>query len=76
MEPDKKSNGTIVGIIVIIAILIIGGVYTWQSKVKSALKEKEIQENTIQNDASVLDSLEQDLQNTDTNLNVDVNTIQ
>lgn len=76
MEPEKKSNGTMVGIIIIIIILVIGGIYTWQSKVKETLKEKESQGDTLLNDASALDSLSQELQNTDTNLNVDINTIQ
>jgi type II secretory pathway pseudopilin PulG len=74
MEPEKKSNGTLTGVIIIIIILIVGGIYTWQAKVKNALKEKAAQD-TIANDASALDSLNQDLQNTDTNLNVDVDAI-
>lgn len=76
MEGDKKSNGTIVGIVIIIVILIIGGIYTWQSKVKETLKEKAAQEDTLQNDANALDSLDQDLKNTDTNLNIDINSLQ
>lgn len=75
MEPNKKTNGTTVGTIIIIVILVIGGIYTWQYKVKSALKEKEARENTIQNDAAALDSLQKDLTSTDTSLNVDVNKI-
>lgn len=76
MEPEKKSNGTMVGIIIIIIILVIGGIYTWQSKVKETLKEKESQGDTLLNDANALDSLGQELQNTDTNLNVDINNLQ
>ncbi len=76
MEGDTKSNGTIVGIIIIIVILVIGGIYTWQYKAKNLLQEKASQQNTIQNDASNLDVLNKDLTNTNTNLNVDVNKIQ
>ena len=43
MEPEKKSNGALVGSIVIIIIIVIGGIYIWQSKIKSALEEKKIQ---------------------------------
>jgi len=74
MEPEKKSNGTLVGVIIIIIILIIGGLYTWQTKVKE-LKDKAQQEDTILNDSTELNTLEQDLNNTDTNLNVDVNSL-
>lgn len=76
MEPEKKSNGTLVGAIIIIVILIIGGIYTWQSKVKSALKEKADAENTITNDANMINALEEDLGSTDIDLGVDVNGIQ
>ena len=40
MEPEKKSNGALVGSIIIILILVIGGIYIWQSKVKNVLEEK------------------------------------
>ena len=76
MEPEKKSNGTVVGIIIVIVILVMGGIYTWQSKVKETLKEKAAQENTLQNDADALNILDQDLNGTDTNLNIDTNILQ
>jgi len=34
MEKEEKTNGALIGLIVIIIILIIGGIYIWQSKVK------------------------------------------
>jgi len=37
-ETQKKSYGTLVGIIIIIVILVIGGIYVWQSKVKEIKK--------------------------------------
>lgn len=76
MEPEKKSNGTLVGIIIILVILLIGGIYTYQSKMKSSLEEKAAKQDTITNDANELNALQQDLNTTDTNLNVDVKTLQ
>ena len=32
MEIEKKSNGALVGLVVIIIILIVGGIYIWQSR--------------------------------------------
>jgi len=32
MEPQQKSNGALIGSIIIIIILIIGGVYMWQNR--------------------------------------------
>lgn len=75
MEPEKKSNGALIGSIIIIIILIIGGIYVWQSKMKSALEEKARVQNIIQMNANELDALQQDLNTTDTNINVDANTI-
>jgi len=76
MEPEKKSNGALVGSIVIIIILIIGGIYIWQTKVQKALEEKIKTENTVvPEDTTELDALEQDLNTTDTNIDVDVNAI-
>ena len=77
MEPDeKKSNGAIIGSIIIIIILIIGGIYIWQSKVKSALEAKKLQsENVIPLDANELNTLEQDINTTDTDVDVDLNSV-
>ena len=77
MEPEeKKSNGALIGSIIIVIILIVGGIYIWQSTVKSALETKKIQSETVTPmDASELNALEQDLDTTDTNVNVDVNSL-
>ena len=67
MEPEKKSNGAFVGLVVIIIILVVGGIYIWQSSQK---------EKTVTNqDAAVMDSLQLDAETTDTDTGVDVNTI-
>ena len=31
MEPEQKSNGALVGLIVIIIILVLGGIYLWKN---------------------------------------------
>ena len=80
MDQDKKPNGAFIGLIVIIIILVVGGIYVWQSKVKGALEEKH---NAVNNSASVnssdsidLDTLDKDLNSTDTNAGVDASTVQ
>lgn len=30
MEPEKKSNGALVGLIIIVIILVVGGFYLWK----------------------------------------------
>lgn len=76
MEAEKKSNGALVGSIIIIIILIAGGIYVWQSKVQSALEQKKFQEeNVVPADTSELDTLDADLNTLDTNVDVDVNSI-
>ena len=80
MEPEKKSNGALIGSIIIIIILLVGGIYIWQSKVKNLpIKNTE---NTVQTnetttaDLNDLNTLDQDLNTTDTNTGVDVSSIQ
>lgn len=76
MDQEKKSNGALVGSIIIIIILIIGGIYVWQTNIKNALEQKRIQEeNVTPADTTELNTLEQDINSTDTNVGVDVNTI-
>ena len=76
MEPEKKSNGALVGSIIIIIILIAGGIYVWQSNVQKVLEQKKFQEeNVVPTDTSELDTLGTDLNTLDTNIDVDVNNI-
>ena len=76
MEPEKKSNGALVGSIIIIIILIIGGIYVWQSKTQSELEQEKFQEeNVVPADTSELDTLNADLDTLDTNIDVDIDSI-
>ena len=78
MEPEKKSNGAFLGLIVIIIILVVGGIYIWISNKKAAEKMKETQaqlETVTSQDSAALDALEQDLKTTDTNVGVDANAV-
>ena len=76
MQQDKKSNGALFGSFVIVIILILGGIYMWQSKVKNAVKEKANQTTTTQADNTQLNSIESDLNTTDSNFSVDTESIQ
>ena len=75
MEKEEKTNGALIGLIVIIIILIIGGIYIWQSKVKQIEQIKAQNATILQEQANIIKSLEQDIQNTDTNVGVDASTI-
>jgi uncharacterized protein YpmB len=68
MDPEKKSNGALIGSIIILAILIIGGIYVWQSKVKSAVEEKNSQSQVSPTDEADLNSLEQDVNSANTDI--------
>jgi hypothetical protein len=90
MEPtETKSNSALVGVTVIILILILGGIYFWQSNAKTG-----IQENTDTNTTTVttttedgetttttetyieLENLEKEVENTEIEAGVDVEAIQ
>jgi len=77
MEPEKKSNGTLVGLVVIIIILVVGGVYIWMSSKKATEKTQDQPSQTVTTeDSAELDTLDADLQTTDTSTGVDVDVIQ
>lgn len=52
MPPEQKSNGALIGSIVIIVILIIGGIYFW----RQSMKNKEAPAPQMQNSANSLDA--------------------
>lgn len=72
MEPEKKSNGAFIGLAIIVIILIIGGIYAWQSKVNLEQPSDVI---TTEDENSV-EALDQDLNTLETDVGVDVNTIE
>ena len=72
MEPEKKSNGAFIGLTVIIIILIIGGIYIWQSNKKTTSNEETV--NSA--DSVELSNLEADLNAADINTGVDVNSVE
>lgn len=75
MEPEKKSNGAFIGLAIIVIILIIGGIYAWQSN-KNTLENSKTLPGVTTEDSDALNALELELNTTDTNAGVDVNTVQ
>ena len=80
MESEKKSHGALIGSIIIIIILIIGGIYIWQTKVKEIkLTQQKAQmeaEAINATNLNELNSLQEDLNTTDTDLGIDVENVQ
>lgn len=78
MEPEKKSNGALIGLIIIIVILIVGGIYLWQknkSKIIQNPQSLAVTKTVTPNDTASLNSLEQDLNTTSTNVDVNVDSL-
>ncbi|KKR70090.1 MAG: hypothetical protein UU13_C0014G0016 [Candidatus Nomurabacteria bacterium GW2011_GWB1_40_7] len=75
MEPEKKSNGALIGLIIIIIILIVGGIYVWQTNKTKENPPQLLPETVTTGDSDELNVLEQDLNAADTNVGVDVNGI-
>lgn len=85
MEPnvDKKSNGATIGAIIVIIILVLGGLYMWKNKEQNLnLPENEVgSENRDQSSAVInayneLEVFDKELGATDTNIEVNVDTLQ
>ncbi len=72
METEKKSNGAMIGLIIIIILLLVGGIYVWQTN-KKALVSNEV---VGTEDSSELDTLDSNLQTTDIDIGVDLETIE
>jgi hypothetical protein len=61
MEPTQtpaKSNGALIGLIIVIVILVIGGVYLWQKN----MADRAAEQNGVPSDINTLDA---DVQNMD-----------
>ena len=77
MEPETKSNGAFIGLVVIIIILVIGGIYMWQSN-KDALEKKQSPAESkvvTDQDSADLDALELDAEAIDTTTGVDADAV-
>lgn len=68
METEKKSSGTLIGLIIIVIIIIIGGLYLWQLNKKTDTINPVQSESITTQDSSELDALQQNLETT----NVDI----
>lgn len=73
MEPEAKTNGAFVGLVVIIIILVIGGIYIWQSN-KDTLKMQE-EPAITETDSADLNSLELEANTIDASTGVDANAV-
>lgn len=77
MEQEKKSHGALIGSIIIIVLLVIGGIYVWQVKVKEMRLENERIQKQINdlNSESIteINNLEQEVNKTD--INIDTNAL-
>lgn len=77
MEPEKKTSGALVGLVVIIIILVVGGVYIWLSNkdsVNSSPSDTQSEAVTSQ-DASALNALELEAGSVDSETGVDVDSV-
>lgn len=74
MEPEKKSNGALVGLIVIVIILVVGGIYIWRNKNAAEKTNGMAVPGAVTNqDSDEVNTLEKDLEaeNADIDVNVD-----
>ena len=78
MEPEKKSNGALIGLVIIVIVLVLGGIYIWISNKNAAdrVPVTDDQSQTLTDeDSAALDALEQELDGTNTEIDVDANAV-
>lgn len=73
METEKKSNGALVGIVIVIIILVIGGIYMWMSNKNAADNTNTSIKTDTTTDSTELDALQKEIDTTNTD--IDANTI-
>ncbi len=84
---ENKSNGSLIGIAVIILIVILGGIYFFmsqkaQNEVNQGINtevENTIEENNTDQTSAIinaLDSLDSELEQTNTTVDVNVDTLE
>jgi len=56
MEPAQKSNGALTGLVVIIIILIIGGIYLWKNNMNSVKEAENPVVPIVPNSANSIDA--------------------
>ncbi len=61
METEQKSNGALTGLIIVIIILILGGIYFWRNSVK----EKMLPENSSTGSIDTASGLDANVNNLD-----------
>ncbi len=77
MEPEKKSNGALVGLVVIIILLVIGGIYIWRSNRNTTNKTIPQSESVTTDDSAELDTLGQESTTTDVDVGANaINSVQ
>lgn len=56
MEPEKKSNGALVGSIIVIIILVLGGIYFWMNQAEKESVSFEQQEAMQNLEAAIIEA--------------------
>ncbi len=76
MEPETKSNGALVGLVIIIIILVAGGIYIWQSNKDTLKKQIQVESETVTDQDTIdLDTLELNAEAIDTGTGVDAGVV-
>lgn len=75
MEPDKKVNGAMVGLIIIILILVVGGIYIWQQSREAAPVDNVGTEGEVMSEEE-LEALENEVNTLETDIGVDVESVE
>jgi len=65
MEPEQKSNGALVGLIIIIIILVLGGIYLWKNSAEERAKLEGANTTSSVDDTTDTANLDADVNNID-----------
>ncbi|OHA89921.1 MAG: hypothetical protein A2832_02175 [Candidatus Zambryskibacteria bacterium RIFCSPHIGHO2_01_FULL_44_22b] len=67
------SSGPVVGVIIILVVVILAGLYFWGQRGVENIDESNTEAITTQSEADDTDSIENDLNNTDVEVDAEIN---
>lgn len=72
-QPSEGSSGPIIGIILILVVIILAGLYFWGQRGRDVIDETNTEAITTQSESDDTDSIENDLNNTDVEVDSEIN---
>ena len=72
-QQSGSSSGPVVGVIIILVVVILAGLYFWGERGRENVDESNTEAVTTQSESDDTDAIENDLNNTDVEVDAEIN---